>query len=78
MTGTTLPSVRYLTDTVRGFFMGAANIIPGVSGGTLALVLGIYERLVHNMRTGAGALASFLRGRRRRGCPGPVCRRAPG
>ncbi len=55
--------MRYLTDTVRGFLMGAANIIPGVSGGTLALVLGIYERLVHNMRTGAGALASFIRGR---------------
>lgn len=57
--------MRYLVDTVNGFLMGAANIIPGVSGGTLALVLGIYERLVANMRAGAGALASLARGRLR-------------
>jgi putative membrane protein len=30
----------------RGFLMGGADIIPGVSGGTVALVLGIYARLV--------------------------------
>ena len=30
----------------RGLLMGAADIIPGVSGGTIALILGIYERLV--------------------------------
>ncbi len=59
--------MRYLIDTVNGFLMGAANIIPGVSGGTLALVLGIYERLVGNMRLGAGALASLVRGRGREG-----------
>ena len=29
-----------------GFLMGAADIVPGVSGGTVALILGIYERLV--------------------------------
>jgi putative membrane protein len=29
-----------------GFFMGAADVVPGVSGGTVALILGIYERLV--------------------------------
>lgn len=31
---------------MRGFLMGGADIIPGVSGGTVALILGIYERLV--------------------------------
>lgn len=31
---------------VKGFIMGIANIIPGVSGGTLAITLGIYERLI--------------------------------
>lgn len=36
--------------------MGSADIVPGVSGGTVALVLGIYERLIANIRTGAGAL----------------------
>lgn len=31
---------------LKGFILGIANIIPGVSGGTLALTLGIYERLI--------------------------------
>jgi len=35
-----------LAQLGRGFLMGGADIIPGVSGGTVALVLGIYERLV--------------------------------
>lgn len=30
----------------KGFVIGVANIIPGVSGGTLAITLGIYERLI--------------------------------
>jgi putative membrane protein len=33
-------------NVVRGLLMGAADVIPGVSGGTIALILGIYERLV--------------------------------
>lgn len=33
-------------NVLRGFLMGGADIIPGVSGGTVALILGIYERLV--------------------------------
>ena len=32
--------------TVKGFFMGIANIIPGVSGGTIALIVGIYEDFI--------------------------------
>lgn len=35
---------------VNGFLIGIANIIPGMSGGTLALVLGIYERLINALR----------------------------
>lgn len=31
---------------IKGFIMGIANIIPGVSGGTLALTLGIYEDFI--------------------------------
>lgn len=31
---------------VKGFILGIANIIPGVSGGTLAITLGIYEELI--------------------------------
>lgn len=35
---------------INGFLIGIANIIPGMSGGTLALVLGIYERLIDALR----------------------------
>ena len=46
---------------VRGFFMGAADIVPGVSGGTVALVFGIYRRLVATIRAGSLAIGSLLR-----------------
>jgi putative membrane protein len=42
--------------------MGSADVVPGVSGGTVALVLGIYERLVANVRAGASALGRLIRG----------------
>ncbi|MBN2407585.1 MAG: DUF368 domain-containing protein [Elusimicrobia bacterium] len=35
-----------LLNIVRGLLIGIANIIPGVSGGTFALILGIYDRLI--------------------------------
>lgn len=38
----------------KGFIMGIANIIPGVSGGTLALTLGIYEEFI-------GAISHFFK-----------------
>ena len=39
---------------IKGFIMGIANIIPGVSGGTLAIILGIYEEFI-------GALSHFFK-----------------
>ena len=30
--------------------MGAANVIPGVSGGTIAFITGIYERLINALK----------------------------
>ena len=36
----------YLTLVLKGCCIGVANIIPGVSGGTMAVMLGIYERLI--------------------------------
>lgn len=36
----------WLLNSLRGICMGAADAIPGVSGGTIALVLGIYERFI--------------------------------
>jgi putative membrane protein len=32
-----------------GLLMGAADAIPGVSGGTIALIIGLYERLINNL-----------------------------
>jgi putative membrane protein len=51
-----------LLTSVRGFAMGAADIVPGVSGGTIALVLGIYERLVASIRAGSSAIGHLLKG----------------
>lgn len=34
---------------LKGFLIGVANIIPGVSGGTLAITLGIYEKLINTI-----------------------------
>ncbi len=45
----------------RGFIMGSADIVPGVSGGTMALVLGIYRRFVGSIRSGSSALGRMLR-----------------
>lgn len=38
-----------LTLVIKGFLIGVANIIPGVSGGTLAITLGIYEKLIETI-----------------------------
>ena len=38
--------ITYLLVFLRGMMMGAADIVPGVSGGTIAFVTGIYERLL--------------------------------
>ncbi len=35
---------------LNGLAMGAANVIPGVSGGTIALITGIYERLINAIK----------------------------
>ena len=48
-------------SVLRGYLMGAADIVPGVSGGTIALVLGIYERLIASVRAGSSALGAFVR-----------------
>ena len=38
--------MSYVFLVIKGFFLGLANIIPGVSGGTIAIVMGIYEKLL--------------------------------
>lgn len=42
--------------------MGASDVVPGVSGGTVALILGIYNGLIHNIGVGSKALGRLIRG----------------
>lgn len=46
--------MTFIIDMIKGIFIGIANIIPGVSGGTLALSMGIYDKLI-------GAVSNFLK-----------------
>lgn len=38
----------YIFDVLRGFLIGLAELVPGISGGTVALIVGIYEKALHN------------------------------
>ncbi len=42
---------EYLRLFFTGFAMGAADIVPGVSGGTMAFILGVYETLIHAIKS---------------------------
>lgn len=50
-----------LLNFLRGFLMGSADVVPGVSGGTIAVLVGIYERLVHAISMASKALGNLLR-----------------
>jgi len=39
--------LNWILDVLRGAVMGIANIIPGVSGGTMAVSMGIYDRMIY-------------------------------
>lgn len=41
--------------------MGGADIIPGVSGGTMALIVGVYERLIDSLSSGFSLLVALVR-----------------
>lgn len=41
----------YFWIGLKGFAMGAANVIPGVSGGTIALITGIYEEFLFTLKS---------------------------
>lgn len=49
-----MPPLPPLLAGLSGFCMGAADAVPGVSGGTIALILGIYDRLI-------GSIAALVR-----------------
>lgn len=46
--------MTFLMDMVKGIFIGIANVIPGVSGGTMAVSLGLYDKMI-------GAISSLLK-----------------
>ena len=56
--------LKYLTVGVKGACMGAADVIPGVSGGTIAFIMGIYDEFVGSIaRIDATAVKMLFTGR---------------
>lgn len=54
----------YLTITLKGACMGAADVIPGVSGGTIAFIMGIYDEFVGSIaRIDMEAVRMLMHGR---------------
>ena len=43
--------LSFISDSIKGYVIGAANVVPGVSGGTMAYLLGIYERLIDSVKS---------------------------
>lgn len=44
-----MPFIPALSIFIRGMAMGAADVVPGVSGGTIAFITGIYARLIGSL-----------------------------
>ncbi|MFC2080225.1 DUF368 domain-containing protein [Bacteroidota bacterium] len=42
---------KYILIFLKGIGMGAADVVPGVSGGTIAFITGIYEELIHSIKS---------------------------
>lgn len=54
---------RHLTIFLKGAGMGTADAVPGISGGTIALVTGIYEEFIHTIKQfGPSAFTAWRRG----------------
>ena len=53
---------KFTNNLFRGIAMGIADVVPGVSGGTIALVLGIYEQLLESISNCALSLGKILKG----------------
>lgn len=55
---------NFISNFAKGFAMGTANVIPGVSGGTIALITGIFERLINAIKSfNIEALKLFFTGK---------------
>ncbi|WP_422390657.1 DUF368 domain-containing protein [Arthrobacter sp. N1] len=56
------PSLRALPSFLQGALIGLVELVPGVSGGTMALVLGIYDRLIASADHAVHAVTALLGG----------------
>lgn len=54
------PRTNYFAIFFKGAAMGAANVIPGVSGGTIALITGIFTRLINAIKSMDGRAIKLL------------------
>jgi putative membrane protein len=54
---------KYFLLYAKGIAMGAADVVPGVSGGTIAFISGIYDELLRSIASVPEALMQLLRGR---------------
>lgn len=54
----------YMLITLKGMGMGAADVVPGVSGGTIAFIVGIYDELIETIKSiNAESLRLFFTGK---------------
>lgn len=53
--------IQYVTLALKGMAMGAADVVPGVSGGTIAFITGIYEELITSISNVNMELFSVLK-----------------
>ena len=54
--------IDYLVLSLKGIAMGAADVVPGVSGGTIAFISGIYEELITSINNvNIGLLKTFYK-----------------
>ena len=54
---------KYLVVSFKGICMGAADVIPGVSGGTIAFLMGIYQTLIDSIKAITINFRLLLKGR---------------
>lgn len=43
--------MKFIFDIIKGIFIGVANIIPGVSGGTMAVSMGVYDKIINSINS---------------------------
>lgn len=59
-----LSLLRLASNALRGVLMGLAEIVPGVSGGTVALIVGVYRDVIHAASAVVASAVSLVQTRR--------------